>query len=93
MTARRIPGSKNVTADSMSRKFNGSIEWSWNGQGSFEMIVNKWGRPTVDLFTSRLNHQVDSYVYFQPDPQAWQLMLFQLVGVTFNFTTLFHHSM
>ena len=63
ITARHIPGSKNIIADSMSRKFNDNIEWSLQKE-SYDLIVDLWGKPSVDLFGSRLNHKVNSYVSF-----------------------------
>ena len=34
--------------------------------------------PWVDLFASRLNHQVDTFVSWKPEPQAWAVDVFSL---------------
>lgn len=36
----------------------------------FRKITDIWGKPSVDLFAFRLNHQVSWYVSWKPDPGA-----------------------
>ena len=36
----------------------------------FQTLTDLWGTPCIDLFASRLNHQVAAYVAWKPDPDA-----------------------
>ena len=36
----------------------------------FEQMTKIWGKPSIDLFASRLNAQVPCYVSWKPDPEA-----------------------
>ena len=36
----------------------------------FESIMKKFGQCTVDMFASRLNHQIVPYVSYLPDDKA-----------------------
>ena len=36
----------------------------------FQKICKLFGSPEIDLFASRLNHQLERYVSWQPDPKA-----------------------
>ena len=56
-------------ADKQSRVFNVSTEWSLCTQ-VFEDIKKLWGKFDVDLFASRLNFKIPSYVSWRPDPNA-----------------------
>ena len=53
VTATHIPGILNVDADMASRTLDSQI---------FQKIVDRFYLPEVDLFASRLTHQVESYV-------------------------------
>ena len=69
LSACHIPGSQNTDADKQSRVFNVSTEWSLCTQ-VFEDIQKLWGKSDVDLFASRLNFKIPSYVSWRPDPNA-----------------------
>ena len=69
LSASHIPGVHNVVADTESRQFNDNKEWQPDYR-LFAKICQKWGMPTVDLFASRINHQVPCSVSWRPDPQA-----------------------
>lgn len=75
--ARHIPGVSNVTADSRSRKFNDNIEWCLNKE-CFATITQKWGLPDIDLFASRISHQLAKYVAIEKDPEAIAIDAFSL---------------
>ena len=77
ITASHIAGSKNTEADAMSRKFNDNIEWMLD-KTLFTQIVHKYGLPEVDLFASRLNNQLPTYVSWMPDPGAWVVDAFTI---------------
>ena len=36
----------------------------------FQNIVEKWGKPDIDMFASRLNNQVKAYCFWKPDPYS-----------------------
>ena len=69
LSACHIPGSTNVEADTESRQFNSSTEWSLNLE-VFADLDKMWGPFELDLFASRLNFKVSSYVSWKPDPGA-----------------------
>ena len=69
LSAQHIPGVQNARADFQSRVFSDDLEWSLH-PSIFERIVGFTYTPDVDLFASRLNHKVHSYVSWHPDPGA-----------------------
>lgn len=72
-----IPGKLNVQADYNSRVFDDEKEWELNPV-LFERICKIFGVPEIDLFASMLNHKVDKYVSYQPDPYAWKVDAFSI---------------
>ena len=84
ITASYLPGSQNVDADFMSRKFNDNIEWMLN-RDIFSEIVQRFGKPDIDLFASRINTQLPVYVSWKPDPSAWAIDAFSLDWGNLNF--------
>ena len=60
LSASHIPGSQNIEADTESRVFKTSTEWSLSTP-VFEDINTKWGSFDIDLFASRLNFKVPCY--------------------------------
>ena len=69
LSAQHIPGVQNARADFQSRVFSDDLEWSLH-PSIFQRIVGFTYTPNVDLFASRLNHKVHSYVSWHPDPRA-----------------------
>ena len=69
LSACHIPGSTNVDADTESRKINSSTEWFLHSD-VFADINKMWGPFQIDLFASRLNFKVPSYVSWKPNPGA-----------------------
>ena len=69
ISAAHCPGVLNCEADAASRKFQDETEWELN-QNIFEKLCEKFGQPDVDLFASRVNHKVDTYCAWKPDPAA-----------------------
>ena len=71
LKARHIPGRLNVIADKLSRQ--GQViqtEWSLH-QGVFDLLVQTWHRPQVDMFATKYNCKLAQYVSPVPDPNAW----------------------
>ena len=69
VSAAHIPGSENVIVDKNSRMFERSSEWKVM-EGVFKQIVNTFSKPDIDLFESRINHQLSNYTSWRPDPGA-----------------------
>ena len=57
LTAEYLPSKLNVTADWESRNRSDSSEWTLAPQ-SFQRICQLRGTPEIDLFASRLSHQI-----------------------------------
>ena len=69
VSAANISGTQNTEADSFSRNLNETIEWKLNTH-LFKKISSMFGNPTLDHFVSRVNHQIDRYVSWKPDPKT-----------------------
>ena len=69
LSAAHCPGVLNVEADEASRVFDDQTEWALR-LDVFQHICHYLGHPTIDLFVSRLNHKVECYCAWQPDPGA-----------------------
>ena len=64
-----MPGTSNAAADRTSRVFCDQTEWKLD-ETIFESITVHFFTRQIDLFASRLNHQLPRYVAWQPDPGA-----------------------
>jgi len=71
--ARHIPGRLNVVADLLSRSHQTlSTEWSLDQQ-VFKGLCQVWGTPTIDLFATRYNAKLKTFISPMPDPLAHQV--------------------
>lgn len=61
--------SKENLADEGSRISNLDTEWELS-QFAFKDIVKKFGKPTIDLFASRINNKCSKYCSWERDPEA-----------------------
>ena len=77
LTISHIPGVQNVTADYKSRHFSDNVEWSLSPV-HFHKLCHVFGQPDIDLFASRLNRKVETYVSFCPDPFATHIDAFAI---------------
>ena len=77
VSAVHIPGSTNIEAECESRVDRHEIEWRLD-ERVFQSIVRKLGGCDVDLFASRVNAQLKSYVSWRPDPDAMAVDAFAL---------------
>ena len=88
LSATHCPGSLNIHADYESRVFNDCTEWTLNF-GNFESICELFGRPSIDLFASRLNYQVSTYCAWVPDPGALAVDAFTINWADYELIYLF----
>ena len=66
ISSSHIPGVEYTMADKMSRVFNGNTEWMLSHK-LFKILCDRFD-PQVDLFTTRLNKQIDKCVSWMRDP-------------------------
>ena len=72
-SASHIPGVENVEADRESRISNVDAEWMLK-PSIFTKICQHFNySPTIDMFATRINHQLPTYVAWRPDPQAYDI--------------------
>ena len=69
ITAEYLPSKLNVEADWESRNINNSSEWHLL-KSVFNKITVCLGMPDIDLFASRLCHQLPKYMAWKPDPNS-----------------------
>ena len=69
ITVEYLPSPLNKVADLESRSKVDSSEWVLCRQLLHNLCL-KLGTPTVDLFASRVSHQVAQYVAWKPDPYS-----------------------
>ena len=67
ITAKYLPGHLNVTADWESRNFQDKSDWKLSPE-VFAKICQKLGTPSIDLFASRMCHQLPVYMAWKRDP-------------------------
>lgn len=67
--AQHIPGKLNVRADSLSRSSPTPTEWRLHPNVCLELFT-LWGHPLIDLFATRWNHQLPTFVSPFPDNRA-----------------------
>ena len=69
ITAVHIAGKSNCEPDELSRNFSDTSEWKLK-ESIFKKICVHFFQPDIDLFASRINKQMNSYVTWFPDPEA-----------------------
>ena len=57
LTITHLPRILNIEADRASRVFHDDTEWSLDDK-FFQSLISRWGKPDIDLFTSRLNSKL-----------------------------------
>ena len=67
ITAEYLPGSLNVEADWQSRNSRNPSKWKLCPK-VFKQVCQRRGMPKIDLFASRLSHQLLQYFAWKPDP-------------------------
>ncbi len=78
LSAKHIPGTMNILADSLSREDSiSNLEWSLNWI-VVRQIWNIWGEPHIDLFSNWTNAKCHDYVSGIPDPEAYGVNAFNI---------------
>ena len=77
ITAEYLRGLMNVKADRESRQTRGSSEWKLNPT-IFMKLCQIRGTPEVDLFASRVSHQLPHYISWKIDPFSQGRDAFQI---------------
>ena len=67
ITAEYRPGHLNVTADWESHSFQDKSDWKLSPE-VFAKNCWKLGTPSIDLFASRMSHQLPAYMDWKPNP-------------------------
>jgi len=76
LIAQYIPGVSNTIADTESRTLRDRSDWMLCPQ-TFQTIKETFGPLNVDLFASRLTHQMPRFFSWRPDPLAEAVDAFQ----------------
>ena len=69
LSAVYVPGEENQIADKKSRVFQESLEWMLH-PAVFQALQKEVGCFSIDLFATRVNHQVPGFVSWTPEPGA-----------------------
>jgi hypothetical protein len=83
LSACHIAGVCNTVPDHLSREFSDVAEWKLK-ENIFTRICHTYFVPDIDLFASRLNAQLDQYVSWKPDPDAFAIDAMKLLWHGFN---------
>lgn len=78
LSSAHLPGKQNMLADRESSMFNDQTEWILH-QDIFQKLSLLWGPFEIDLFASRLNKQVCTYLSRKPDPGATAVDAFSII--------------
>ena len=77
LSAIHIKGCDNVKADRLSRNVDCSSEWALRSH-VFNDLCAVFGTPRADIFATRINAQLPSYVSWKPDPGACAVNAFSI---------------
>jgi ribonuclease HI len=69
MTAEYLPGSNNTIADALSREDPDASDWKLEPR-VFHLINRRLGPCQIDLFASRTNKQLQTFISWKIDPEA-----------------------
>ena len=78
ISAAFIPGNKNKTADYKSRNFKDNTHWQLKSTIFSQAVIIMSCNPDMDSFAFYLNHQVDKYVSWHPDPYSLAVDAFSI---------------
>ena len=69
ITAEYLPGALKKEAGMQSQTVKDSSKWKLNPV-MFQNLCKSWWTPDIDLFASRVSHQVPAYVSWKLDPYS-----------------------
>ena len=78
LSAAHIPGKQNRIADFESRRNQRASEWRLDKASLIWAFERLDFKPDIDLFASRINHQLPRYVSYRPDSEAIAIDAFSL---------------
>lgn len=84
LSAAHLPGVDNTLADRESRHFHVDTEWMLDRTVLLELFTI-FNTPALDLFASRINHQLERYVSWRPDPTAKAIDAFTLTWNEYSY--------
>ena len=84
IVASYVSSKDNAEADTESRRLEPETEFEL-ADYAFEMVVQRFGAPEIDLFASRLNHKCKRYVSWRKDPESEAVDAFTLSWKHFFF--------
>jgi len=85
-----LPGSKNTIADWESRHYQDSSNWHLC-PAVFDTLNRLRGPFTIDLFASRMNHQLPVYCSWRPNPGALVVDAFSTSWILFLHTLFLYN--
>ena len=77
VSAAQIRGTQNTEADNFSRSFSEITEWKLSTH-LFQKISSMFGNPTLDVFASRINYEIDRYISWKPVLKALAIDAFSI---------------
>ncbi|MCG7875172.1 MAG: reverse transcriptase domain-containing protein [Candidatus Thiodiazotropha endolucinida] len=83
ISASHLSGVENFCADFLSRSFSDSTEWQLKRE-IFDRVCKQFFIPDIDLFSSRLNKQLDKFVSWFPEPGAFKTDAFSFSWQSFS---------
>ena len=78
LTVALTPGKSNTEADRESRLSRKETGWCLERSIYNALIQKLEVTPDIDLFASRLNHQLKPYIAYRPDPVAFAVNAFHI---------------
>lgn len=79
-----IASTENVEADEQSRSVTINTEYEIDNR-SFQLIVQMFGSPEIDLFATRINAKCKKYISWFPDPDCFSVDAFTIKWNQFYF--------
>ena len=77
VSAAHIPETINIETDKQFRVLEDATEWKLISS-LFHKIVEKFGKPDIDFFATRINKELDRYVSWHPELQTMAISAFSL---------------
>ena len=73
LVARHVPGKINILADFLSRPHS-ILQTEWTlAHNVLRPVWDRWGKPIIDLFSTRFKNRLPLFVSPVPDPLAWKV--------------------